>query len=204
MYQALTSYISKAEEGTSGIPEERRIKLQAIADYVQEKQQTREAANLTFICTHNSRRSQLGQIWVAAAALYHNIEHIRAFSGGTEATAFNSRTVAAIERAGCKAEDPGGDNPRYRIFFDDKARPLECFSKTYDDPHNPQKDFAAVLTCSGADQNCPLIPGASLRVTLPYNDPKEADGTPEETKTYDERCRQIATEMIYMIAQVRL
>jgi arsenate reductase len=36
------------------------------------------------------------------------------------------------------------------------------------------------MTCSEADKNCPIVLGALDRISLPYNDPKEADGTPEE------------------------
>lgn len=202
MYQALTNYIKNVEEGTSHIPEERKMKLQTIAHYVREKQEAGEIVNMMFICTHNSRRSMLCQIWAAAAAHNYGIEQIHTFSGGTETTAFNPRAVAAVDRAGFRIENTDSDNPRYRIFFADGVEPIECFSKTYDDSSNPQKNFAAVMTCSEADQNCPFIPGTSLRVSLPYNDPKEADGTPEETQIYDERCRQIATEMAYMMSQV--
>jgi len=38
----------------------------------------------------------------------------------------------------------------------------------------------------------------AARFALPYDDPKQSDGTPTEVKTYDERCRQIAREMLYM------
>ena len=203
MYQNISGYIKKVEKGISGIPEERREKLRAIADYMQKKQKTGEVANLTFICTHNSRRSQLCQIWAAAMAHYYDIGQADFFSGGTETTAFNPRAVEAVERAGFRVKNPGGDNPRYQVIFAEEADPLECFSKVYDDPYNPGENFAAIMTCSEADQDCPFIPGASLRVSLPYIDPKEADGTPEETHTYDERCRQIATEMMYMISQVK-
>ena len=58
------------------------------------------------------------------------------------------------------------------------------------------------MTCSDTDQNCPFIPGASLRIPITYEDPKEADGTDYESVRYDERCKQIATEMFYLMSQV--
>ena len=76
-----------------------------------------------------------------------------------------------------------------------------CWSKKYDDAPNPQQDFCAVMTCSEADKNCPIVFGALDRISLPYNDPKEADGTPEEAARYDERCLQIAAELWYVMQQ---
>lgn len=210
MYQELSNYIESTVSEMGSIPEERKVQLQKIARFVQTQKDSNKAANLTFICTHNSRRSHLSQIWAATAAAYYGIEEgIHTFSGGTEATAFNPRAVAAIERAGFKVENPGGldpfsgDNPRYQVTYAENGKVLECFSKKYDDPFNANENFAAILTCSEADESCPYIPGADLRVPIPYVDPKESDGTAEEAATYDARCKQIATEMFYLMSQVK-
>src|SRR5439155_17018122 len=125
-----------------------------------------QIARLTFICTHNSRRSQLAQIWAKAAAEFYGVRGVDTFSGGTEATAFNPRAVNTLKRAGFHisvAESEPSDNPRYRVRFSDGAQPMECFSKVYSHAPNPKTDFAAVLTCSQADADCPLVAGASLR-----------------------------------------
>lgn len=198
----MESYIQEIEAEISKVPDERRNVLDEISGFVREKGERGESAKLTFICTHNSRRSTLSRVWAAVFAHYYGIDQVETFSGGTEATAFNSRAVAAIERAGFTVKNKDGENPHYHVYFSDDADPLECFSKTYNDPFNPQKDFAAVMTCSDADQNCPFIPGASKRISLPYIDPKESDGTPQESDVYDERCRQIATELAYVMSQV--
>lgn len=198
MYSEIEQYISRLEESRKEIPDQRKNKLTAVADYVRSK----ELAKLTFICTHNSRRSHLCQIWSAVMAEHFDIDNIETFSGGTEATAFNPRAVEAIKRAGFKVEDPGGENPRYKVFFDEHEEPLICFSKTFDDSYNPQKEFAAVMTCTDADENCPFVSGAEKRFSIPYVDPKESDDTPREKKTYDERCRQIAAEMYYLMSKV--
>jgi protein-tyrosine-phosphatase len=198
VYSAIEQYISRLEGSLKEIPAQRKNKLTAIADYVQSK----ESAKLTFICTHNSRRSHFCQIWSAVMAKYFDIDNIENFSGGTEATAFNPRAVEAIKRAGFKVEDPGGENPRYKVFFVEDEEPLICFSKTFDDSYNPQKEFAAVMTCTDADKNCPFVPGAEKRFSMPYVDPKEADGTSQEAETYDARCRQIAAEMYYLMSKV--
>lgn len=202
MYTQLAEYIKECEQAVADIPGERKDKLEDIAGFIRDRLGESKPASLIFICTHNSRRSHLCQIWAAVAAHRAGLEDVQTFSGGTEATALNPRAAQAIERAGFRIMKPGGNNPRYQVHFSDKTEPLICFSKIFDNPHNPQKDFAAVMTCSDADQNCPFVPGTSFRASIPYVDPKEADGTPQESQTYDERCRQIATEMIYMISQV--
>ena len=197
MFPAVQSYMDSLVSEFELIPEERKTSLKQMAAFIKAQKDSTHPVELTFICTHNSRRSHLGQIWAAAAASFYKIEGVSTYSGGTEATAFNPRAVAALERAGFVIDNPGGNNPRYRVHLADGDAGLICFSKKYDDIANPQKDFAAIMTCSQADAECPFIPGAKFRLSLPYNDPKEADGTPEETARYDERCRQIGTEMMY-------
>ena len=143
----------------------------------------------------------MGQLWAVAAAAHFGIDGVRTYSGGTEATAFNPRAVAAMRRAGFVIESPGGDNPRYRVTFDEDGPVMECFSKAYDDPVNPATGFAAIMTCSDADEACPVIHGASLRAPIRYEDPKAADETPDEALAYDARCLQIATEMLYLFTR---
>jgi arsenate reductase len=185
------------------IPAERKDLLKEIALFVQTQKKANLPANLTFICTHNSRRSHMSQIWAAAAAAHYGVEEgIQVYSGGTEVTAFNPRAVASMVRAGFVVHSPGGENPNYSVTYADNAPSILCFSKKYDDPTNPHENFAAVMTCSEAERNCPLVPGASLYVAIPYVDPKESDGTPEETQSYDQRCRQIAAEMFYLMSQI--
>ena len=202
MYPALKSYISKLESGFHSIPSTRKESLRKVAEYILSKQNNSKTARLNFICTHNSRRSHLAQIWTAVASHHYEAEGIETFSGGTEATAINPRAVAALERAGFRIENPGGENPKYQIRFDEDAKPLICFSKTFDDAVNPDKDFAAIMTCSDADDNCPFIPGAEFRKPITYRDPKESDGSDQEKQTYDERCMQIGREMLFMVSLV--
>ena len=186
------------------IPAERKESLDLIADFVKERKAAGSTADLTFICTHNSRRSHLSQLWAATAAWSFAQDHVRTYSGGTEATAFNSRAVAAVERAGFQVLKPEGKNPIYEVSFTRDHIAERCWSKKYDDAANPQKDFCAVMNCSEADKNCPIVFGALDRVSLPYNDPKEADNTPEEAARYDERCLQIAAELWYVMQRATL
>ncbi len=205
MYKDLSSYIESAAAEMDSIPQERKEQLKTVADFVRAKKQANKTANLTFICTHNSRRSHLSQIWAATAAAYYGIDDaVNTFSGGTEATAFYPSAVAAVERAGFRVRNPGGDNPRYEVTYAENGKVLECFSKKYDDPYNAKEHLVAIMTCASADEACPFIPGADLRVPIRYVDPKESDGTDKEAITYDERCKQIATEMLYMMSQVEI
>jgi arsenate reductase len=183
----------------STVSAERRAVLEPLAAYIREKQAAGLPLKLIFICTHNSRRSHLGQVWAQVAALRYGVAPVDCFSGGTETTACNPRTVAALERAGLEAQPvTAGDNPVWLLRYADGVPPLAAFSKVYDQAPNPRRDFAAVMTCSHAEENCPFVPGAEKRFSVMYDDPKAADGTPEEAAVYDARCRQIAAEMLYV------
>jgi arsenate reductase len=172
-----------------------------LAAYIREKRAAGLPVKLIFICTHNSRRSHFGQVWAQIAAHYFGVAPVDCFSGGTETTACNPRTVAALERAGLEAQPvTAGDNPVYLLRYADGANPLAAFSKVYDQAPNPRKDFAAVMTCSQAEENCPFVPGAEKRFSITYDDPKVSDHTPGETAAYDARCRQIAGEMLYVFS----
>ncbi len=195
--------IEEAIQDFDQIPDERKDNLKELALFIQKKVKAGEEAKLIFICTHNSRRSHMGQLWASLAAHHYNVPKVQTFSGGTEATAFNPRAVAALKRDGFDIEKISqGENPRYRVRYDQHMPAQEVYSKKYDDPANPREDFAAIMTCSQADEACPFVPGAIFRIALPYEDPKEADGTPQEAARYDERSRQIATEMLYCFSQI--
>jgi arsenate reductase len=185
------------------IPEARKAILQKLALFVQDKRKKKEKPELNFICTHNSRRSHLAQIWAQTAAAYYGVENVACYSGGTEATAFNPRAVKAMEEAGFQIKKiKESPNPVYEVRFSMDAPSLLAFSKKYDAPGNPKKAFAAVMTCSQADQNCPLVAGAEARFSIPYDDPKDFDGTPREGSVYRERVQQIGREMLYVFSLI--
>jgi arsenate reductase len=202
MHPTLAQYINQALLHIHGIDEERKRALEDVAAFVSSKRRVGEPADLVFICTHNSRRSQMGQLWAAAAAAHFGIEGIHTYSGGTEATAFNPRAATALEKAGFVVDKRDGDNPHYLVTFDEDGPVIECFSKTYDDPLNPSTGFAAIMTCSEADEACPAVIGAALRAPIRYQDPKVADGAPVEAAVYDERCLQIATDILYLFSRI--
>ena len=199
MKKELLDYINELEKETDNISPDRKKKLRELSEYMTKKRQSGDTVSLIYICTHNSRRSHLCQVWTAVLADHLDLIGIESYSGGTEVTAFNPRAADALKRAGFSVENPGGDNPHYRLYYDEDKDPLICYSKTFDDPGNPDRDFIAVMTCTDADEACPVVPGAEWRISLPYKDPKEADSTPQESETYDQRCLQIASEMYYML-----
>lgn len=181
----------------------RKELLNQLTEFIRNKTSEAKPIYLNFICTHNSRRSHISQLWAQAAAHYYGINNVTCLSGGTEATAFNPRAVKAMQDAGFNISiKKEGENPRYEVRFADNAQPVLAFSKTYDDPFNHNQDFAAVMTCSHADTNCPMVLGASKRIALTFNDPKEFDGTPLESAKYVERVNEIGREILYAFSQV--
>lgn len=195
-------YVEDCLTNFGSIEKQRKKELEIVSAYISEKFKAGETVNLTFICTHNSRRSQFGQIWAAVAAAKYGIRNVDTYSGGTEETAFNKRAVEACKKAGLRIEGTVGTNPRYSVRFSDGIGALDYYSKTFDNPANPQLGFASIMTCSNADENCPIINGAEFRASLTYDDPKIADRTAEESAKYAERCKQIATEMLYLFSKV--
>jgi len=200
LYSSLQSYIEDLLTEFDQIPDNRRADLQKLTNYIQHRLEKEEVVQLNFICTHNSRRSHISQIWARTAAHYFGLENIQCFSGGTEATAFNKRAVAAMKRTGFHIEMATiGHNPHYQVYCGDHLLPIEIFSKIYHDDSNPKQDFAAIMTCDYADANCPFIPNAQ-RFSLTYEDPKLADNTTEEAERYDERVRQIGRELFFAMS----
>jgi protein-tyrosine-phosphatase len=201
---ALQKYFAERVAEFDTISSERRNELDKIAAYVRMQIAAGKPARLTFICTHNSRRSHFAQVWAATAAAHFGVQPVETFSGGTEATAFNPRAVSALRRAGFEIASPKpGVNPHYHVRIGSESPALECFSKVYNADPNPAADFAAVMTCSQADEACPVVKGAAQRISLPFDDPKGFDDTPQETEKYDARCRQIARELLYAFSRVQ-
>lgn len=203
MYQSIRNFIKNVEQNFEVIPDERKELLQKITHYIQARYNKNEPINLVYICTHNSRRSHFGQVAAAIAATYYNIDNVATFSGGTEATAFNLNAIKALQSIGFEVISNGKkQNPVYKVSFG-KNLSTTCFSKVYDHEANPKIDFAAIMTCSDAEQNCPYIPEVALRIGTTYEDPKKSDGTPRQDETYLARFQQIATETLYAFSLVK-
>lgn len=203
-FPELQAYLNSSVLRFENIPNERKEDLARVADYIRGRLHDSETAKLTFICTHNSRRSHLAQVWAQVAAEFYGLIGVETYSGGTEATALNPRSAAAMQRAGLQVipDDPTASNPRYSIRSSETGSAMICFSKVYDAPPNPSTKYCAVMTCSQADDACPVVMGCDLRMAIRYEDPKIADDTDEESQRYDERSRQICEEMLYMMSLV--
>ncbi|MBW1619871.1 MULTISPECIES: low molecular weight phosphatase family protein [Empedobacter] len=185
------------------IDDQRKANLQPLVVYIQEKFNRKEAINLNFICTHNSRRSHLAQIWAQFAAAYYNIQNINCYSGGTQETALFPKVIETLSNQGFQIfKIADSNNPIYAIKYDENSSPIIGFSKKYNDAFNPISNFAAILTCSQADDGCPFIAGAEKRIPITYEDPKISDGTLQQTEIYKQRSIEIATEMMYIFSQI--
>jgi arsenate reductase (thioredoxin) len=203
MFLLIQQRCEQLTKNFSEIPAERKAILEKIANYISSKKANNKTVQLEFVCTHNSRRSHLGQIWAAAAAAYYNISNVQTYSGGTEATAFHPNAIKAITSAGFEVKKTTEDsNPLYHLYFSEEQY-VTCFSKVYNHESNPSANFAAIMTCSDAEENCPFIPGCELRIATTYNDPKVYDGTVLQDEKYTERSNQIAMECLYVFSKVR-
>lgn len=202
LYISIKNYCDTLVKCFDEIPNERKLILQKIADFITTKQRENLPIQLVYICTHNSRRSHFGQVWSAVAAQYFNTKNVFTFSGGTEATAFHPNAIDALKRIDFDIISDGNtNNPNYKVAFGEGLI-TNCFSKVYNDDANPKTNFAAIMTCSDAEENCPFIPGVALRIGTTYDDPKAFDGTELQNNKYDERCRQIALETLYAFSLV--
>ena len=188
----------------NSISAERKIVLQPLVDFIQGKATNQQEIRLNLICTHNSRRSHLSQVWAQTAAAHYGIKNVFCYSGGTEATAMFPMAAKTLAKQGFQIKTIAeGNNPVYAIKYSENAHPIIGFSKTFDDDFNPQSEFAAILTCSSADQGCPFIAGAEVRIPITFEDPKAFDNTPKQAEKYEERSVQIATEMFYVFSQIK-
>ena len=136
-------------------------------------------------------------------AFHFNIKSVFCYSGGTEATALFPMAAKTLENTGFKIEAISENkNPIYSIKYAENEHPIIGFSKKFDDNFNPKSEFAAILTCSQADQGCPFIAGAEKRIPITFEDPKAFDNTPQQGEKYQERSLQIATELAYVFSKI--
>jgi arsenate reductase len=196
-------FFEKAIEETV-LSTERKDLLANIAEKIANEYTLNKKVNLNFICTHNSRRSQLGQVWSFYAANYFNVPTINSFSGGTEATAFYKNTVKTLQKVGFNFDvvEFSHENPKYAISFENSTNSILGFSKVFDNIQNPQP-FIAITTCNNADTNCPFIPTAIDRFHLPFVDPKFSDGSQEQDEIYLKTNKQIAAEVNFIFSEVK-
>ena len=203
MYKDLTETIDRIVSNQH-VSEERKTVLQPLIDFVQQKVANGQEINLNFICTHNSRRSHLAQVWAKVASAYYHIPNVHCYSGGTEETALFPKVAETLAKQGFSIfKISETDNPVYVIKYSENALPIIGFSKKYDSPFNPVSAFTAIMTCSQADGGCPFIAGAEKRIPITFEDPKISDNTAEQTQVYTERSLQIASEMFYVFSMIK-
>jgi hypothetical protein len=183
-----------------------------LVDWIFKNYKPGQPLDVTVICTGNSRRSILGSTMGNIAAAYYGMPEVRFHSGGTAPTAFNPRTIAALKAIGVEVEPTGSEatrgepktpNPIYRVRWGESGLEATEFSKTYSDPANPHSGFAALMVCGEADAACPFVKGASVRISMPYLDPKVFDDSPYEAQKYAERRDDIGRLMLSVLMQVR-
>lgn len=191
---------SFSEENISDV---RKIELNNLMHCIQQKRTASRSIRLNFICTHNSRRSHLAQIWAQTMAFYFNIQQVSCYSGGTERTALFYKVIDTLQQQGFEVSQLSeGVNPVYAVKFDINEPPVIGFSKKYDDGFNPANGFIAIMTCSSADAGCPFVPGAESRFSIKYEDPKMYDVTELMDQKYEERSLEIAREMWYVFSRL--
>ncbi|MGB5666388.1 MAG: protein-tyrosine-phosphatase [Maribacter sp.] len=201
VFKKIGNIIATFDVGT--IPNERKETLRPFIEFVREKDRTDQEIRLNFICTHNSRRSHLSQVWAQTIAYYFNLKNVFCYSGGTEATALFPMAAETLKNSGFEFNTISkGENPVYCIKYAENQHPIIGFSKKFDDPFNPKSAFAAILTCSQADEGCPFIAGAEKRFPITFEDPKAFDNTPQQAQKYNERNLQIATELYFVFSKI--
>lgn len=202
MFDTLQETINQI--ATVAVSEERKEMLDVLVEYIQSKVNANEEIRLNFICTHNSRRSHLSQIWAQTMAFHFGIKNVFCYSGGTEANAMFPKVSETLINQGFQIQQLSQEqNPVYAVKFDDNQYPIICFSKAYFHDFNPKSNFGAIMTCSSADEGCPMVFGAEVRFPIKYDDPKAFDGTDVMNEKYAERSLQIASEMHYVFSQIK-
>jgi arsenate reductase len=132
-------------------------------------------------------------------AFHFGVKNIFCYSGGTEATAMFPKVAETLNKQGFHIQKLSEEkNPVYAVKYDENQHSMICFSKTFDAIFNPKSNFAAIMTCSSADEGCPFIAGAEVRLPIRYDDPKAFDGTEVMDQKYAERSLEIASEMHYV------
>jgi len=176
--------------------------INEIVNYIYKKTSENKIPKLNFICTHNSRRSQFCQFWASFFSNYYNIK-CEVYSGGTVETEVHKSVLNNISDYGFNIIFKECNNPTYSIKF--KNQNLgNYFSKFYYNFENPKNEFAAIMTCTDAENNCPVVEGSEIKFSLPYEDPKKYDKSKNEKNEYKKTSETIASEMNYLFKTIKI
>jgi arsenate reductase len=99
------------------ILEDRKALLDELAIYIKGKLISRKEVNLIFICTHNSRRSHMAQIWARRLLQFTTTSRTsRLFPEAHKKLHLTSMAVNALKKAGFKIKALSEkSNPKYRV-----------------------------------------------------------------------------------------
>ncbi len=201
MTKKLTETIKLLEK--QPISNERKIILTNFAKHLQSKIKADEIVNVIFICTHNSRRSILGQVWFQTLSSYFGFKNMFSYSGGTESTKIAEPIIETLKNQGFDIDIIAQtDNSIYAIKYDENSPAIIGFSKEFSHSFNPQSDFTAIMVCSDADKNCPFIETANKQIAITYEDPKLFDNTEKQDKKYSERSLEIGSELFFVFSKL--
>ncbi|NBX68365.1 MAG: hypothetical protein EBR01_05300 [Proteobacteria bacterium] len=214
LYPKLKQHLSALNKEVN---EQKQIKhadqAKKIAEAIAKLHQPGKELPIVLVCTGNSRRSVMGAAMGNASAALLEMGELKFYSGGTAPSAFNSRSIASLKEAGFEIEptgklapagSKGEENPVYLVKWGKSNRhQMEEFSKQYSDPKNPQKDFIALMVCDDATKKCPVVPGAKYRFSIPFEDPKAFDNTPQEKDMYNTRRDELGRFMLSTLEFVK-
>lgn len=185
------------------LSQDRQLLLQPLIEFIQAKRNAQQEIRLNFICTHNSRRSHLSQIWAQAMASFYDIAKVQCYSAGTEATAIYPLIIETLIHQGFQIDKlTDGINPLYAIKTSINSLPIIGFSKQINNTFNPESEFAAIMTCDAAYESCPFVAGAEKRFPITFEDPKLFDNSPQQQLKYHESSLQIAGDMNYVFSNL--
>tara|TARA_B100001079_G_scaffold142196_1_gene121790 strand:+ start:344 stop:916 length:573 start_codon:yes stop_codon:yes gene_type:complete len=143
--------------------------------------------NIVFLCTHNSRRSQLCQVWGSILSKIYNID-LKFNSAGTEKTEVHKTIFYCFSNVGIEIKDS-------KIFYGDLS--LSLHSKVLEEIQSDK--FISIMTCSDAEKSCPSDSRSIRNISMIYQDPKIFDDTEKEREEYSKTSKLIAEELNYII-----
>jgi arsenate reductase (thioredoxin) len=191
---------------SKSIKEERMEQLDNLNKMIANDLVKKGSTKIICICTHNSRRSILAQAMLSFISNQLNINNIEVFSGGIEVTEVHRNVIEAFENFGFEIQQiPENTNSKYTVTWGNQTieKQDNLFSKLYDDPFNPSKDFIAMMVCSDVEKNCPMVKGSINIISMNYTDPKHSDGTEEASNVYLDKLFEIGAEMFYVLQKVK-
>ena len=200
-YNQIQLFCLEITSSFKNIPSSRLQRLDEIVLEINEIFNNKKNLNFLFVCTHNSRRSQFANVWAEIAATFYNLNSIKSYSCGTEKSIVSKNTIEALEDLGLKIHNHPNINNAFHAFYG-KELFIDVFSKKYSDSSISKENTIAIMTCTDADQNCPIIPYAKNRISLNFKDPKRFDNTSYFRMEYQKTAKEIATEIFYIFSKI--